>query len=382
MDIIPYAKHDITDDDIAAVTASLRSGWLTQGPAIQQFEQACAEFLDSPYAVAVNSGTAALHLAFLAVDVGPGDKILSPSISFAATTNAALYCGAEAEFVDLDLSTYGIDLVELEKKLRAAPGRYKAVVAVDYGGFPLDWPQMRALADKYKVALVADACHAFGAKFKGKDGTWYKCGDGRFADVSCFSFHPAKHLCTGEGGLITTRDKDKFEQMKLLRSHGITKDPALMKRTHGPWGQEMQTLGFNYRIPDVLCALGLSQLSRMDDNLKRRREVAESYTTAFRDLPMGLPKQDSSVLHAYHLYVVQTEDRAKLYDHLKADGIYAQVHYPPIHHHPYYQQRYGELSLPNSDEFYRRALSIPMYHSMTQTQTDRVIKSVRSFFSR
>ncbi|MEQ1664876.1 MAG: UDP-4-amino-4,6-dideoxy-N-acetyl-beta-L-altrosamine transaminase, partial [Bdellovibrionales bacterium] len=335
---IPYGRQQITEEDKRAVISALESDFLTQGPMVDEFEKKFSQFVGANYAVAVTNGTAALHLAALALGVKPGDKILVTPNSFVASANCIRYCGGDVEFIDIDSTSYCIDLNLIEKKLaQAKPGTYKGIVAVDFAGYPLDSEKLRKIADKFGLWIIEDACHAVGAEFKNSQNNWVKTGSGSYADITAFSFHPVKHVATGEGGLLTTARPDLYEKLRQLRSHGIERDTAKMNENHGGWYYEMQNLGYNYRIPDLLCALGVSQLSRISTNLKRRREIAAIYSSELKDCPIALPAAPEEIRHAYHLYVIQTEYRKKLYEYLRENKILAQVHYVPIYKHPYYK---------------------------------------------
>jgi UDP-4-amino-4,6-dideoxy-N-acetyl-beta-L-altrosamine transaminase len=382
MNIIPYGKQQITEEDIKAVIHVLKSDYMTQGPAVAEFEKAFADYVGSEYAIAVNNATSALHLCVLALGVKPGQKVLCTPNSFVASSNCVLYCGGDVEFVDIELNNYCIDLKALELKLQNSPPHtYAGIIAVDFAGYPMDLAELRKIADKYHVWIIEDACHAPGAEFQSADGKWHKSGSGKYTEFSTFSFHPVKHIATAEGGMITTNSMKLYEKVKQLRTHGITKEAKEMGRNDGGWYMEMQQLGMNYRMPDVLCALGTSQLKRLDQNIKRRREIAAQYNEAFCNLPIKCPSIESKHKHAYHLYVIQTDRRKELYDYLKTQNIYSQVHYIPIYQQPYYISRYGQMKLENMEKYYSNALSLPMYHSMTDEEQQRVIKAVKSFYA-
>lgn len=287
---IPYGRQYITDEDIEAVVEALKSDYLTQGPRIAKFEKEFAEHLGCSYACMVSNGTAALHLCAMALDIKPGDKVITTPITFVASANGFRYCGAEIIFCDIDPETYLLDLDKLEAMLEASPaGTYKAVVPVDFAGYPIDEQRLRRLADKYGFAIVVDACHAPGAMFTDSEGTVRKVGGNSFADLTCFSFHPVKHIATGEGGAVTTNNRDLYNRACLFRTHGITKDPSMLTRNDGNWYYEMQELGYNYRITDIQAALGSSQLKRLDWSIERRNEIAEKYDAAFAGIEEILP---------------------------------------------------------------------------------------------
>lgn len=381
--MIPYGRQHITDEDLKAVADTLKSDFLTQGPKVLQFEKKFAEYVEAPHAIAVNNATAALHLCCLALGVKKGHKILCTPNTFVASSNAVLYCGADVEFIDIDPETFCIDYRSLKSKLAgSAKGSFQGIIAVDFGGYPLDFQKLKEIVSPYGLWIIEDACHAPGAEYQTESGRWEKTGNGKYADLATFSFHPVKHIATGEGGMITTASAALAKKINLLRTHGITKDPQEMSECEGGWDMEMIDLGYNYRMPDILCALGLSQLNRMEANLNRRREIAERYNFEFKDLPFKTPSLPKDIRHAFHLYVIQTEKRKELYDFLKLKQIYAQVHYIPIYQQPFYEKKYGKQSFAKADNYYRKALSLPMYHSMTVEDQSKVIEAVREFFSR
>lgn len=371
---IPYGRQTITEADVAAVVEALGSDYLTQGPRVEAFERAFAAHVGAPYAVAVANGTAALHLCALALDVQPGQRVITSPITFVASANCVRYCGGTIEFADIDPDTFCLDIAQVRRSLEAAPrGTYAGLIPVDFAGYPVDLPAWRALADAFGLWIIEDACHAPGAARPS-----HRAGDGQFADLAIFSFHPVKHVATGEGGMITTARRDLYERLLLLRTHGITKDPALLSENPGGWWYEMQTLGFNYRMPDLLCALGLSQLTRAESGLARRRAIAARYDAAFAGNPAIRTHQVADgVAHAYHLYVIQVPERKAVYDALRARGIYCQVHYIPVHLQPYYRSLGGHAGqFPLAEAYYSRCLSLPMFPGLTDAQLDYVIESV------
>ncbi|MBS1630812.1 MAG: UDP-4-amino-4,6-dideoxy-N-acetyl-beta-L-altrosamine transaminase [Bacteroidetes bacterium] len=380
---IHYGKQHITDEDIAAVATTLRSDYLTQGPKIAEFESAFAEYVGAKYAVAVANGTAALHLCTLALGVNEGSKVITTPITFAASANCVRYCGGQVVFADIDPETATLDIDKVRDWLSEAPkGTYAGIIPVDFAGYAVNLEAFRSLADEYGLWIIEDACHAPGGFFTDSQGIRQHCGNGTFADLAIFSFHPVKHIACGEGGAITTNSKELYEKLLMLRTHGITKDPALMHENHGGWYMEMQELGYNYRLTDFQAALGLSQLKRADEGLARRREIAKRYDEAFANtkvLPLT-PPQDGG--HAYHLYVIQVADRKGLYDYLRSKNIFAQVHYIPTHLMPYYQQfGYKNGDFPLAESYYRQCLSLPMYPTLTHEEQDYVISQTKSFCS-
>jgi UDP-4-amino-4,6-dideoxy-N-acetyl-beta-L-altrosamine transaminase len=379
MNTIPYGRQNITQEDIDSVVDVLKSDFLTQGPAVEKFEAMFCEFIGCKYAVAVTNGTAALHLAAMALGVKPGDKVLCTTNSFVASANCVLYCGGDIEFVDINNSNFCMDLNLLEEKIKAAPkGSYKGIIAVDFAGYPMNFEALSKIAKAHGLWVIEDACHALGATFKDSKGVIQKSGNGVFADIAVSSFHPVKHIATGEGGMIATNDLELYNKLKLIRTHGITKDPKAMSQVDGGWYYEMQELGFNYRISDILCTLGASQLKRIESNLKRRREIARKYSEELKGI-VGIPQVEEGLDHAYHLYVIQTEKRKELYEFLKSKGVYPQVHYIPIHTQPFYVEKYGKQTFKAAESYYSKALSIPMYHSLTDEDQQVVIKSIKEF---
>lgn len=375
MNNIPYGRQWIDEDDISAVAKVLQSDWLTQGPDIEEFEKELAEYVGAKYAVAFSSGTSALHGAMFAAGIGPGDEIITSPITFVATSNSAIYLGARPRFVDIDLKTYCIDTAKIEE---AITPNTKVIAPVDLAGYPVNIETIMEIARRHNLVVVEDSAHALGAKRNGK-----MVGTG--ADMSLFSFHPVKHITTGEGGAITTDNEEFYKKMKIFVTHGITKDPALLQRNDGPWYYEMQELGFNYRLTDFQCALGLSQLRKIDGFLDRRNEIASMYDEAFKDVEGFVippkPEQYSS-RHAYHLYpILLTKiDRKEAYLKLRERGILTQVHYIPIHLQPYYRDNYGfkRGDYPNAEHYYEHELSIPMYPKMTDEEVNYVIESIKS----
>lgn len=382
MKIIPYGKQQISDDDIQAVTNVLRSDFLTQGPAVGEFEQKFAEYVDGAYAVAVSSGTAALHLCTLALNVSKNDKVITSPITFAASANCVHYSGGQIDFADINQETYLIDTDKLEEKLKKAkPGEYKGIIPVDFAGYPVNLEKIRNIADKYGLWIIEDACHAPGGYFLDSKCNQQKCGNGNFADLAIFSFHPVKHIAAGEGGMITTNNKQLYEKLLLLRNHGITKDPNLLTENHGGWYYEMIDLGYNYRLTDIQSALGLSQLKDANAKLIKRKQIAEKYIRAFEKLNVSYQISKNNIFHAYHLFVIETKNRKKLYDFLRENNIYTQVHYIPVHFQPFYKKfGFKKGDYPVAESYYNRCLSLPMYPSLDDKEQDFVIQKVKEFF--
>jgi len=379
---IPYGKHNITEEDIQVVVNVLKSDFITQGPKIKEFEDSFAQYIGVKYAVAVANGTAALHLCALAMNINPGDKVITTPITFAASANCVRYCGGDVVFADIDPETYLIDINEVEKLLSSAPkGTYKGIIPVDFAGWSVNLEAYRDLADEYDLWIIEDACHAPGGYFKDSDGFKQNCGNCNYADLAIFSFHPVKHITCGEGGMVTTNNEELYKKLLMFRNHGITKDPEMMKKNHGSWYYEMQELGFNYRITDIQSALGVSQLKRADEGLKRRKEIAEIYNKSFEG--KSYVKGQSGVMdgHAYHLYVVEFEKRDVLIQHLREKNIFAQVHYIPVHLMPYYRQfGWKNGDFPNAEKYYMHCLSLPMYPGLSEEEQTYVIKTIEDFY--
>lgn len=379
---INYGRQNIMQEDIDLVIKTLKSDFLTQGPMVDEFEINFAKYVDARYAVAVSNGTAALHLCNLALGVKKGDRIITSPITFVASANSVLYCGGEVEFVDIDPKTYLFDLEKLEEKLNKAPsGTYKGIIPVDFAGYPIDVENLRKIADKYDLWIIEDACHAPGGYFLDSNNTKQFCGNGSFSDLQIFSFHPVKHIATGEGGMITTNNKELYDKLIQLRTHGITKREDKLIENHGGWYYEMHELGYNYRISDINCALGISQLKRAGQGTKKRNEIAKKYNNAFKGIDQIItPYVFNSVVHAYHLYVIQVEDRKGLYDYLKTKGINTQVHYIPVHLQPFYKNMgWKEGDFPVAESYYNRCLSLPMYPTLSDSQQLFVIQSILEY---
>lgn len=382
---IPYGRQSINDDDIQAVISTLRSDYLTQGPKIKEFETKFAEYVGAKYAVAVNNATSGLHLATTVLGVKPGDNVIVTPMTFAASANCVRYCGGEVTFCDIDPETYLMDIDKLRGILRSHPeGTFTGVIIVDFAGYPHNLEEYRTLCDEHGLWLIEDACHAPGAWFTDSKGVKQRSGNGNFADLSIFSFHPVKHIATGEGGMVTTNSPELYERLCHYRTHGITKDPSKLEKCDGGWYYEMQDLGFNYRLTDFQAALGITQLERADKGLRRRQQIAERYDEAFKDIPgIKTPSRRDDIYHAFHLYIIQVPDRKGLYDYLHENGVYAQVHYVPLHLMPYYRQRGNKKGdLPVVEAYYDHCLSLPMYPTLTDEEQDYVIEKVLEFVKR
>ncbi len=390
---IPYGRQYITKEDEKAVVEALYHPYLTQGPKIDEFEKVFADYIGSNYAVAVSNGTAALHLCTLALNVAKGQKVITTPITFAASANCVRYCGGEVVFADIDPETYLIDYNSVQKLLLEAPkGTYAGIIPVDFAGRAVDLERFRKLADEYGLWIIEDACHAPGGFFTSENGIQQNCGNGNFADLAIFSFHPVKHIACGEGGMVTTNDEELYNKLLLLRSHGIIKDNRGQqyqntvefsggKEEYPLWYMEMQDLGFNYRITDIQCALGLSQLQRADEGVAKRREIAEKYFEAFKNESFVKGQSGSVEGHAYHLYIVEVEDRLGLYNYLREHHIYAQIHYIPCHLMPYYRQfGWKEGDRPNAENYYKHCISLPMFPALTDEEQKFVIEKVKEFY--
>lgn len=399
--VIPYGRQHVTDEDIRAVAEVLKGDYLTQGPVIGAFEEAFARHVGCEYAVAVSNGTAALHLCAMAMGLKPGQKVITTPITFAATANCIRYCGGEVVFSDIDRETYLLDIEKVRRLLEASPkGTYAGVIPVDFAGRAVNMEAWRALADEYGLWIIEDSCHAPGGFFIDSSGRRQHCGNGKFADCAIFSFHPVKHIAAGEGGMITTNDPAVLERLKLLRTHGITKDPhALQNPNVDAWGQhdgaqsgfpvwymEMQELGYNYRLTDFQAALGLSQLGRAEEGLNKRRQIAAEYASAFEGIS-GLLDRNIEARgevelngHAHHLYVIEVDNRADLYEHLREKGVFAQIHYFPTHLMPYYRQfgwKAGDL--PLAEAYYAKCISLPMYPTLRSEDLRFVLNSIVAY---
>lgn len=377
--MIPYGKQCIDEKDIQAVVDVLRSDWLTTGPKIEQLEKDFADFVGAKYAVAVNSGTAALHAAMFALGIGPGDEVIVPAMTFIATANCVVFQGGTPVFADVDPGTLLIDPASVESCLSP---KTKAIIAVDYAGQPCDYDTLKDIAKRHNLILVADACHSLGGRYRDKPV-------GTLAALNAFSFHPVKHITTGEGGMITTDDKVLVDRIRIFRNHGISTDHR-QRGDQVSWFYEMVDLGYNYRITDFQCALGMSQLNKLHKWLVRRREIARRYDEAFYNLSGLKPLSvRSQTLHAYHLYVVRLDlqgtklNRTMVFKQLREAGIGANVHYIPVHLHPFYQRRFETcLGLcPVAERAYEEIISLPMYSGLSDAEQDYVIETLRRILS-
>jgi UDP-4-amino-4,6-dideoxy-N-acetyl-beta-L-altrosamine transaminase len=373
---ISYGKQALTQSDIDAVVEVLRSAYWTQGPKVAAFEQAFAKYIGCKYAVAVSNGTAALHLSVMAMKVDAAANVITTPISFVASANCIRYCGGNVFFADIDPDTFLLDIHKVRTLIESKPkGFFKGIIPVDFAGAAVDMQAFRKLADEFGLWIIEDACHAPGGYFIDSKGQQQSCGNGNFAELAIFSFHPVKHIASGEGGMITTNDEALYKKLLLLRTHGITRDPALLHENHGGWYYEMQELGYNYRMPDILCALGLSQLQRAKEGLEKRYNIAEKYAEGLKGV-LKLPMYAKG--HAFHLYIIQTEKRKELYEYLKTKNIFCQVHYIPIHLQPYYRALgWKKGDFPIAESYYEKSLSLPMYPTLTSDQQDFVVKNIK-----
>ncbi len=379
-----YGKQTIQQDDIDAVTEVLKGDWLTQGPYVKQFEDDLSEKFNAKYVSAVANGTAGLHLIGLALGWNKDDIVITSPITFLASANCILYSGATPDFVDIDHLTYTINVEKLEEKIifySKQKKNVKAVVAVDYAGLPCDWEKLRELADKYNFQLVNDNCHALGAEID--DDPEYAC---KFADVVNMSFHPVKHITSGEGGAVLTNDEQLDEQIKILRTHGMTKDEKYLTKNEGQWYYEMHSLGYNYRITDIQSALGSSQLKKLDRFVERRNEIADYYNESFSgDDRFIIPYVEKNIKHAYHLYPLQIKfdnlniRKKSFFEKMREQNIGLQVHYIPVHTQPYYKNNFGfqEGDYPIAEEFYKNEVSIPIYPLLENDDLDYIVKTIK-----
>lgn len=381
--MIPYGRQDITQSDIDSVSAVLLSSNLTQGPQIPLFEEAVLKACDAKYAIAVNSATSALHIACLSLGLGEGDWLWTTPNTFVASANCGLYCGAKVDFVDIDPKTYNLCTKELEKKLIAAEKVNKlpkVVIPVHFSGQPCDMEEIYNLAKKYGFKVIEDASHAIGGKYKGEP-----IGNCRYSDITVFSFHPVKIITTAEGGIALTNDSKIAEKLNLLRSHGITREASLMtKPMEGPWYYQQIDLGFNYRMTDLQAALGVSQIQRLDTYVAKRHKLAQRYNELLKDLPVTLPWQHKDSYSGLHLYVIRlqldkiSKTHLEVFEGMREADILVNLHYIPVHMQPYYQKMGFEVGqFPQAEQYYKEAISIPMFPTMTEEQQDKVIATLK-----
>lgn len=369
--MIPYGRQTIEEDDIQAVVSVLKSDYLTTGPKIAEFEKIVADYVGAKYAVAISNGTSALHAACFAAGIQPGDEVITTPLTFAASSNCVLYCGGTPVFADVDPKTYNIDPEDIHRKIT---NKTKAIIAVHLAGQPCDMDEIHKIAKEHDLLVIEDGAHALGSVYKGKKV-------GTLSDMTTFSFHPVKPITTGEGGMIVTDNEEFYKKMMLFRSHGITRDENLMTRNDGSWFYQQLDLGYNYRITDIQCALGCSQMKKLDRFLARRKEIVARYNEAFADCenivtPYQLPETESG----WHLYIVQVEncDRRKVFEQLREAGISVNVHYIPVYMHPYYQEHgYKDVHCQNAEEIYSHIISLPLYPTLTVEEQEYVIETLK-----
>lgn len=366
---IPYSRQFIDEEDIEEVENVLKSDYITTGPQIEKFENAICEYTGAKYAVAVSSGTAALHLACMAAGIKEGDEVITTPLTFAASANCILYCKGMPVFADVKPDTYNIDPADVVRKITK---KTRAIIAVDYTGQPCELDELRKIAEDYHLALIEDAAHAMGADYKGRR-------IGSVSDMTIFSLHPVKHITSGEGGLITTDDEGFYRKLKLFRNHGITRDPSMMTDHEGDWYYQQLDLGYNYRITDFQCALGLSQLKKLSRFVERRKYLAERYNKAFKDMASVIcPFQKEGCNNSWHLYVIQVQSRSDVFRKLRNAGIGVNVHYIPVYRHPYYQENgYKDIYCPNAEKIYDHIISLPLYYGLTDEEQDYVIMQLK-----
>lgn len=370
---IPYGRQSIDEKDIKAVEEVLRSDYLTTGPKIEEFERKVAAYTGAKYAVAIANGTAALHAACYAAGIGKGDEVITTPITFAASSNCVLYCGGKPVFADIDEKTYNISPEDIERKITSAT---KAIIAVHFTGQPCEMEKIHNIARKHNLIVIEDAAHALGAQYKGKMV-------GSISDMTTFSFHPVKHITTGEGGMILTNNDKLYQRLKLFRTHGITRDDKLMTKNDGPWYYEQLELGFNYRITDIQCALGISQMDKLPEFLNKRKNIAARYNEAFAGNDnIQIPYQESGCDNAWHLYVIRIKNgkRKEVFEKLRKAGIGVNVHYIPVYQHPYYRNNgYKDTICPNAEKYYKECISLPLYPGLKIEEQEYVIKKVLEY---
>jgi UDP-4-amino-4,6-dideoxy-N-acetyl-beta-L-altrosamine transaminase len=375
--MIPYGKQTIDGEDICEVIESLKGDFLTTGPKVDEFEKNICEFVGCKYAVAVSNGTAALHIACLAAELKKDEELITTPMTFAASSNCALYCNAKPVFVDIKENGL-IDENKIEEKITS---KTKIIIPVHYSGLVCEMDKIKKIGDKHNLIIIEDACHALGGKYKDT-----KIGDCKYSDMTIFSFHPVKHITTGEGGMITTNSKELYEKLKELRSHGITKDKdKLQNKNEGHWYYEMQDLGYNYRITDFQCALGISQLKKINEFIQKRREIAKKYDLAFQsNKEIKTLINDNESFNPYHLYVIKLKDsekRLSLFNYLEENEIMCQVHYIPVYWHPFYEKLgYKKGLCPNAEDFYERIISLPIYPNLKEEEQNKIIENINNFF--
>lgn len=368
---IPYGRQSIDDEDIQAVVEVLKGDFLTTGPKIAEFEKAVCEYTGAKYAVAIANGTAALHAACFAAGIQKGDEVIVSSITFAASSNCVLYCGGTPVFADIRPDTYNVDPEDIKRKITS---KTKAIIAVDYTGQPCELDEIHEIAKEHRLLVIEDAAHALGAKYKG-----FKIGS--ISDMTTFSFHPVKHITTGEGGMILTNHIQLYERLKLFRAHGITREEQYLTHNEGAWYYEQLELGYNYRITDIQCALGISQLKKLDTFIAKRKKLVKRYQDAFADCRNIIcPYQEKDCDSSWHLFVIQVKDkdRKEVFDALRGEGIGVNVHYLPVYRHPYYRKHgYEDVICRNAENLYKNCISLPLYPGLTEEEQEYVIDRVK-----
>ncbi|MFT4800414.1 MAG: UDP-4-amino-4,6-dideoxy-N-acetyl-beta-L-altrosamine transaminase [Flavobacteriaceae bacterium] len=378
MEKIPYGRQNIDQNDIDAVVSTLQSDYLTQGPKVKEFEDKFVDYVGANYAVAVNNATSGLHLSVLALNLKKGDRVITTPITFAASANCVRYVGGEVWFADIDPNTCLLDINSVKELIESKPkGFFKGVIPVDFAGLPVNMEEFRTLAATNDLWIIEDACHAPGGFFIDSNDKKNFCGNGNYADIGVFSFHPVKHIACGEGGMLTTNSKELYDKLMLLRTHGITKKN--MDENHGGWFYEMQELGFNYRLTDIQSALGITQLSKNKKGVERRNEIAKVYKKAFEGKVKFQALPDNT-LNAHHLFIIEVDQRKEMYEYLQSNNILAQIHYIPVHTLPYYKNiGYDEANLQNAENYYSKCISLPMYPNLTDKEQEYVIEKVLIF---
>lgn len=393
--LIPYGRQDINEDDINSVVETLSSDFLTQGPKVHEFEECFAKYIGSNYAIAVSSGTAALHLSVLALELKKGDKVITSPITFSASANCVRYCEGEVVFADIDSKTYLIDYNKVKSLLESHPyGTFKGLILIDFAGRAVNIEKFKKLADKHGVWILEDSCHAPGGFFIDSNNKKQNCGNGKYAELAIFSFHPVKHIATGEGGMITTNNKTLYNKLLELRTHGITKDNLKFKNSidvassennqkeYPAWYGEMQNLGYNYRLSDINAALGVSQLKRAENGLNKRISIVKKYNEAFKNKSFIKNKIKFIEGHAYHLYILELKRRLDLYNYLRSKNIFTQIHYVPVHLMPYYKKLgYNIGDFPVSESYYKKCISLPIYTSLSSEDQNYVIDTINDFYN-
>jgi len=380
---IPYGHQWIDDKDIQEVVKVLKTDWITQGPKVEEFEKAVARYCGAKYAIAVSSGTAALHAAYTVARIRPGDEVITTPLTFAATANAAVYCGGKPVFVDIQEDTLNIDPNKIEKRITK---KTKIIAPVDFAGHPCDYDKIKKIAKKHHLLIIEDASHALGSKYGSASSPQAKRKRvGSFADMTVLSFHPVKHITTGEGGMVLTNNKELYEKLKIFRQHGIVKIPK-----KGKWYYEIEKPGYNYRLTDFQCALGLSQLKKIDKFIKRRREIVAKYNKAFKDIEEIItPTEKNYAKSAYHIYIIQLVldklkvNRRKIFEKFQKESLGVQVHYIPLHFQPFYKKEFGykKGDFPVAEKYYERAITLPLFPKMTDKEVGRVIKIVKKIIN-